>query len=148
MNPLSIPWGRKPKVEKQDPVPSFIGVRNEAVRDSAEAEHHISITVRGLQGTPDGEYKLEWVEGTPLKHYLSQLKLIGPAMRSAVRDLSNPEAGRVRMHYIPEKEAKIVLGNPSVSSALQFQRSSHDAERVASRMGGGARFVDVPLGKR
>lgn len=148
MNPLSIPWGQKPKVEEKEPVPSFIGVRNEAVRDSAAAEDHVSITVRGLQGTPDGEYKLEWVEGTPLKRYLAQLKLVGPAMRSAVRDLTNPEVGRVRMHYIPDKGAKIVLGHPSVSSALQFQRSSHNAENVALRMGGGARFVDVPLIKK
>lgn len=148
MNPLSTPWGKKPKVEEREPVPSFIGVRNEAVRDSASAEKLVTVVVRGIKGSPDGEYKLEWTAGTTLKHYLSRLKLVSVAMRAAVRDVTNPSAGRVRMHYVPEAGAKITLGSPSVSSALQFQRSNHNAENIAQRMGGGAKFVDVPLPKR
>jgi hypothetical protein len=148
LNPLSVPWGQKPKVEEKAKVPSFLGLRNEAVRDNANAEKFVTVGVRGIKGAADGEYRLEWVEGTTLKQYLTQLKLVSTAMRSAVRDLTNPEAGRLRMHYIPEAGAKITLGSPSLSSALQFQRSSHDAEAVALRMGGGAKFVDVPLPKR
>jgi len=148
LNPLSVPWGQKPKVAVKEPVPSYLGLRNEAARDNAGAEKFITITVRGIRGTPEGEYRLEWTEGNTLKQYLSQLKLISAAMKSAVRDLTNPEAGRVRMYYIPEVGARIVLGNPTVSSALQFQRSSHDAEAVARRMGGGAKFVDIPLRRK
>lgn len=148
LNPLSVPWGQKPKVAQREPIPSYLGLRNEAVRDNASAERFITVSVRGLRGTPEGDYKLEWAEGATLKQYLSQLKLISTAMQCAVRDLTNLEAGRLRMHYIPQEGAKITLGNPSLSSALQFQRSSHDAESVARKMGGGARVVDVPLPKR
>jgi hypothetical protein len=148
LNPLSVPWGKKPEVEEREAVPSFLGLRNEAVRDNAGAEKSITIAVHGLKGTPNGEYKLEWVEGTTLKQYLSQLKLVSTAMRSAVRDLTNLGIGRLRMHYIPQEGARIALGNPSLSSALQFQRSSHDAEAVALKMGGGAKVVEVSLPKR
>jgi hypothetical protein len=150
MNPLHIPWGQKPKEVKdeRDPVPIFLGVRNEAVRDSAHAEKCITVVVRGLKGATDGEYRLEWTEGTPLKQYLSRLKLVSVAARAAVRDTTNLEVGRLRLHYIPKEGAKITLGSPSVSSALQYQRSSHDAGEVASRMGGGSKFVDLPLTKR
>lgn len=148
LNPLSVPWGKKPKVEQGEPVPIYLGLRNEAVRDNAQAEKFVIIAVQGLKGVPSGEYKLEWVEGAPLKQYLSQLKLTTVAMRSAVRDAGHLEAGRLRMHYIPDCGAKIVLGNPSLSSAVHLQRSAHDAEAVALRMGGGAKFVDVPLPKK
>ena len=148
MNPLSVPWGHKPKVEEKERVPSYLGLRNEAVRDNASAERSITITVRGIKGAAEGEYKLEWFEGVTLKQYLSQLKLVSTALRSAVRDQTNLEAGRLRMHYIPEAGAKIVLGSPALSSALQFQRSSHNAEDVALKMGGGAKYVDIPLPKR
>lgn len=148
MNPLHIPWGQKPKEVKSDPVPVFLGVRNEAVRDNADAKRFITVVVRGVKGATDGEYKLEWTEGRPLKQYLSSLKLVSTAARSAVRDTTNLEAGRLRMHYIPKEGARITLGSPSVSSALQYQRSSHDAGEVASRMGGGSKFIDIPLTKR
>jgi hypothetical protein len=135
MNPLHIPWGQKPKEVKdeRDPVPIFLGVRNEAVRDSAHAEKCITVVVRGLKGATDGEYRF---------------KLVSVAARAAVRDTTNLEVGRLRLHYIPKEGAKITLGSPSVSSALQYQRSSHDAGEVASRMGGGSKFVDLPLTKR
>lgn len=148
LNPLSVPWGQKPKVEPKETAPSYLGLRNEAVRDNAQAAKSITIAVHGLKGTPNGEYRLEWIEGTTLKQYLSQLKLVGTAMRSAVRDQTHLEMGRLRMHYIPEEGAQITLGSSSLSSALQFQRSSHNAEDVALKMGGGARVVDVPLPKR
>jgi hypothetical protein len=135
-------------VEKKDPVPVYLGLRNEVVRENAKLERFISVIVRGIRGVPDGEYKLAWSQGMALKHYLSQLKLVSTAIRSAVRDLANPEAGRLRMHYIPAEGARIALGNPAVSSALQFQRSSHNAESVARDMGDGARFVDVPLPRK
>jgi len=148
LNPLSTPWGKKPHVEEKPTVPSFIGVRNEAVRDSANAKNIITVHVRSIKGVPDGEYRLEWVEGTTLKQYLTQVKLVSAAMHAAVRDTTNPSVGRVRMHYIPEPGAHITLGSPSVSSALQFQRSNHDAQNLARRMGGGERIVEMPLGRK
>lgn len=148
LNPLSSPWGQKPKVEKGETVPSYLGLRNEAARDGAAAEKFITVTVRGLKGIPNGEYKLEWVEGSTLKLYLSKLKLLASAMSSAVRDLSNPEVGRVRLNYVPSVGAKIVLANPALSSAMQFQRSAHDAADVSLRMGEGAQVVEVVLPKR
>lgn len=148
LNPLNIPWGKKPKKEKEDPVPSFIGVRNEAVRDSSDAKQTIHIKVRGLRGAPDGDFELEWTPGTPLKTYLSRLKLLMVAAHSAIRDTERLELGRLRLHYIPEPGAKIVLGRPTVSSAISFQRSNHNAESVAQRMGGGSRYVDIPLWRK
>lgn len=148
LNPLGIPWGRKPRVGPKEPVLSYLGLRNEAARDNARTGKFITVTVQGLKGAPGGEYKLQWEEGAILKQYLSQLKLVVVAARAAVRDLTNPGAGRLRLHYVPEAGAKITLGSPSLSSALQYQRSAHDAEDVARRMNGGARYADVPLPKR
>lgn len=145
MNPLDLPFGKKPERPLEKKVPSYLGVKNEAVRDDQGANKKITISVGGLKGVSSGEYKLEWVEGRMLGEYLSRLKLKRAAIYAAVRNLDNLELGRLRMTYIPEVGDRIALGSASMSSAVSYQRSNHNAENVARRMGGGAKFVDVPL---
>jgi hypothetical protein len=136
MNPCSIPFGNNPKpAPERASVPTFLGVRNEAVRDSATAQVKIKIQVVGVKGQPNATYEIAYREGVTLKHYLDSLKLRQAAIFSAVRDLSNLEKGRLRLHYVPTAKSHITLGNPSVSSVLQFQRSTVDAQEVAYRMG-------------
>ena len=136
MNPCSIPFGNNPKPKaEQSSAPNFLGVRNEAVRDSAAAQVKIKIQVTGVKGQPNATYEIAYREGATLKHYLDQLKLKQAAMFSAVRDQSNLEKGRLRLHYVPTPRSHITLGNASVSSVLQFQRSTVDAQEVAYRMG-------------
>jgi len=145
MNPLNLPFGRKPRKEPQEKVPNFLGVKTEAVRDDAGAEKFIIISVGGLKGIPAGEFKLAWVEGQSLGVYLSRIKMKRAAIYAAVRNPDRLELGRLRMTYIPEEGDRITIGNAQVSSALTFQRSNHNAEAVARRMGGGARIVEAPL---
>ena len=154
MTPLNVPWGKKapiPKEPERPPVPVFLGVTNERVKDQAPIENDptaITIQVNGVKGVPNNTFKVRWSKGTALGVYLKQLHLSYVALKAAVRDLKNPDGGRLRSYYIPEPGAHIVLGNPTVSSALIYQRSSHDAQRVARNMGDGAKFVDVPLRRR
>jgi hypothetical protein len=135
MNPLQIPFGNKPKAEEKPKVPTFIGVRNEAVRDSADAPMKIKIQVIGVKGLQNTTYELAYRPGAPIKEYLDRIKLRHAATYAAVRDQSNLSHGRLRMYYVPTEKSHITLGNPKVSSALQFQRSSVDAQEVAYRMG-------------
>ena len=135
MNPLSIPFAQKLKKPLADPVPNFLGVRNEAVRDSESAKVKIKIQVIGVKGLTNATYAVEYVEGQPLKCYLDALKLKQAAIRSAVRDLSDLSRGRLRMRYIPTERSHITLGSASVSSAMEYQRTSVDAQSVARRMG-------------
>lgn len=148
MNPLDLPFGKKPKVEPGEKIPHFIGVRNEAVRDDSEAELSITIIVRGLKGFPSGEYKLKWESGSSLGHYLSRLRMKSIAIRSAVRNERDLEAGRLRMNYVPEPGSRIIVSNARLSSVAHLQRSNHNAETVARKMGGGARVAHFPLRKR
>lgn len=148
MNPLQVPWGKKPTPIEEEVIPSFIGVRNEASRAAEGEKDFIVVSLEGVRGAPNGSYKVSWSEGTSLKQYLSQLKLVMVATRAAIRDASYPDSGRLRLRYVPKKDSRIVLCNPSVSSALQYQQSSVNAESVARKMGGGSRFVEVPLRKK
>jgi hypothetical protein len=147
MNPLSIPFGNpeKPKVEYRAPIPHFLGVRNEVARDSASAQLKIKIQVSGVKGQPNATYEVEYMAGAPLKQYLDRLKLKQAACLSAVRDLSNMSAGRLRLHYVPTEKSHITLGNPAVSSVLQYQRSRVDAMAVARQMDHGAQVVSRRL---
>lgn len=148
MNPLELPFGKKPKPEPKEKVPSYLGVKNEAVRDDETAEQHITIIVNGLKGVPNREFKLRWEPGQQLGKYFSRIKLKQTAIYAAVRNPDNLSAGRLRMTYIPEPGMRITVGNARVSSAVHLQRSNHNAESVARKMGGGARVVEVPLRKR
>ena len=147
VNPLDLPFGKKPPKPEdlREKIPHFIGVKNEAVRDDAGAQKIITISVSGIKGVPAAAYKLEWVEGQMLGTYLSRLKLKRAAIYAAVRNIDDLERGRLRMTYIPEEGARISVGNSRVSSALQYQRTNHNAESVARNMGGGAKVVEVPL---
>jgi len=145
MNPLDLPFGKKPKEPQKEKVPSYLGVRNEAVRDDLRAKKKVTIQVGGLKGVAGGQYQLEWVEGQMLGEYLSRLRLKRAAIYAAVRHADKPYLGRLRMTFIPDAGDRITIGNPSVSPASPYQRSNHNAERVARGMGGGARFVEVQL---
>jgi len=149
MNPLRVPWGKKPPTKKEKSAsPPFIGIKNEAARENRDASSFVSISVRGVKGAPNGSYLLPWSEGACLKYYLSQINLITAAIHSAILDDAYPEEGRLRLRYVPKNNSRIKLGAPSVGAALQYQRSSHDAQRIAYRMGGGTKVVEMPLSKR
>jgi hypothetical protein len=143
VNPLNVPWGQRPKLKSS--TPTFLGVRNEIARENSHSEVFITVSVQGVKGAPNGSYKLEWQEGSALKYYLGQLKLITSAAHAALWDETNPDKGRLRLHYIPQRGAHIVLSNPSVSRALQYQRSNYDAAKVAMKMGHGEEVVEVRL---
>lgn len=145
MNPLDLPFGKKPRKEPEEKIPQFIGVRNEAVRDDLEAERFVTITVLGVKGATSGEYRLKWEAGSNLGRYFSRLKMKNVALRASVRNQDRLEDGRLRMNYIPEPGSRISVGPAKVSSAVGLQRSNHNAESVARRMGGGAREVHFPL---
>lgn len=146
MNPFLIPkWGKKEAEFKKVDRP-HLGVRNEAVWDDKDSEHHITIRVMGgVTGDTSGEYKLAYSEGTSLARYLSRLNLKRSAAYSAVYDHSNLENGRCRMTYVPKPGARIVIGHASVGSAVEHQRSNVDAQRLAVNMGGGAKVVEVKM---
>lgn len=135
IDPLSLPWGKKAKKVSGPPKPNFLGVRNEAVRDGAGAENHITIQVSGLAGQPNSTFKLAYQPGLQLRHYLQQLKLVHLASQAAMRDTSNPEVPRLRLTYVLNRNSHITLGHPSVSSVMHLQRSRVDAMDVAARMG-------------
>ena len=148
MNPLDLPkWGSKPKPKvelSQKKVDSFLGLQNEIVRGDSVAEAHVIIQVMGgIKGVVAQTYKVAFVEGQSLGQYFGRLKLKRAAAYSAVYDQSNLSNGRCRMSYIPRRGAHIVIGRSGVGSATQYQRSNHDAQRVAARMGGGAQVVEV-----
>ena len=114
------------------------------VRDDAGADSHIVIQVMGgIKGTTPQSYKVAFVEGQTLGRYLGRLKLKRAAAYSAVYDRANLEVGRCRMSYVPQKGSFITVGGSAGGSATQFQRSNHDAQKVAARMGGGASVVEV-----
>jgi hypothetical protein len=139
---FSLPVKKK---KEEDSSPSFLGLKNEAVRDSEASAQCIHIEVRGIKGLAGGSYRLAYSIGSPLKHYLDRLKLRHGATRAAIYDYTNLEHGRCRMHYIPENGARIVIGPPSYGPAYQWQRGDHDAGKLMEQMGGGARFVDKPI---
>ena len=146
MNPLNIPkWGPKPKPKPfEKKVDAYLGLQNEVVRDDSSAESHITIQVTGgIKGTVAQTYKVAFVEGQSLGQYLSRLKLKRAAAYNAVYDQSNLETGRCRMSYVPKSRAHITIGRAMVGSATQHQRSNHDAQKLATNMGGGARVVEV-----
>lgn len=150
-NPLNIPWGKKdpePPKPPEKKVPSYLGLKNEAVKAAAGAEEVVTIKVGGLKGVPSGEYRLEWQEGARLKSYLSRLNLVHSALYSAVHDQTNLEVGRIKMTYVPSSGAIITIGSAGLSTVVHLQRSNHNAEHVALRMGGGAEEVEVPLRRK
>jgi hypothetical protein len=145
MNPLDLPWSSAPpkkEPEIKERKPSFIGIQNEVVRDDASSSAHITVAVRGVSGVPSQEFKVAYVEGQSLGRYLTRLKLKRTATYNAVYDQTNLENGRCRMTYIPQAGANIAIGPPAVGSAYALQRTNHDARRLATNMGGGAKVVE------
>lgn len=139
---LSEPIKKKNDSEKS---PSFLGVRNEAVRDSSTSSQVVQIEVRGVKGSASGSYRLAYLSEAPLSHYLGVLNLKNVASKSAVYDYSNLEKGRCRLHYVPSPGARIVIGPPSYGPALEWQRCNHDVNRLMENMGSGNRIVEKPV---
>jgi hypothetical protein len=142
----------KPRATTRQPAQKthFLGVRAEAVLDDQAAEAHISIEVRALKGIPNGIYRLAHQEGMTLGQYLSRIKLMATAVKASVYDRANPNQGRCRMSYVPQRGARILVCRGGTSDANMLQRSSVDVQRVASNMGRQpdgtyARFIDVKL---
>lgn len=141
-DPLKCPWGKSPP-----PAPAaaglvteghHIGKRNEAVRNDAKASSFITIRTAGVRGVPSADYRLAYSSGAKLGFYLAKLGLKAAALRASVTDATNPSRGKLRMSYVPLEGAVIVLSRPGVSSVLHLTHSSHDAQAVARRMGGGS----------
>lgn len=135
MNPLITPWGQKRKLEDLDPSKNFIGIRNEVVRSDAKAEVSISVEVRGVKGVPNGNYSLAYTEGTTLGRYLARLKLKRTGIYSAVYDQKNLEKGRLRMNYIPQPDACILIGSIAYGPLSHLARTNVDAQKLAFNMG-------------
>jgi len=134
---LHLPqWGKKKK-PKRKKTTNFLGVQNEAVRDSAKAEQFVIINVASVKGAASGSYKLAYVPGQSLKLYLKRLKLLRVAIYHSVYDLTNKEHGKCRMTYVPKAGARIQIGPVGVGLATHLQRTNVDAQRVAANMGGG-----------
>jgi len=130
-------WGKKKKEPKRKRYHhTFIGVQNEAVRDSSKAEKHITISVRGVQGVASGSFKLAYQPGMKLGLYLKTLKLRRVGIYHSVYDLANKSHGKCRMSYVPEAGAEILIGPVNVGLATQWARTNIDAQRVAANMGG------------
>lgn len=141
---LRLPqWGKKKKPKKN--FTTFIGVRNEAVRGSAKAIERITITVSGIQSAASGSYELAYRPGRKLGDYLNKLKLRRVGIYHSVYDLSNKSHGKCRMSYVPKAGAQISIGPVGVGSAMQWQRTNIDAQRVAANMGEGESIVERKL---
>lgn len=141
INPLNCPWGKSSTPAFEAKVVTeghHIGKRNEAVRDSVRAESFVIVRTVGVRGVPSGDYRLAYSSGAKLGFYLAKLGLKAAALRASVMDATNPSRGKLRMSYVPLEGSVIVLSRPGVSSVLQFQRSNHDAQAVARRMGDGS----------
>jgi len=144
VNPLFIPnWERPPEKDSYKGNNQSLGLKTETVLIDKDAEHHVVIEVRSAKGVHPGVYKLAWKKGQPLGEYLRRLRLKRAACYSAVYDLSAKNRGRLRMSYVPNKDSHIVIGSSALGVASQFQRSSVDAQRVAAKMGGGRKVVEV-----
>jgi hypothetical protein len=145
VNPLHLPsWKKKePELPARNNRASHLGLKAEVMIVDKDAEHHVVIEVRGVKGAHPGKYKVAYVEGRMLGDYLRRLRLKRVACYSAVYDITNKKTGRLRMTYVPSETSHIVLGNRSTGVSTKYQRSSIDAQRVATRMGGGRKVVEV-----
>jgi hypothetical protein len=147
VNPLNIPkWGAKepkPELPVSPKRSTSFGIKKEVVLADSSSEKHVVIEVRSAQGAHPGLYKVAYRKGFTLGQYLRKLRLKRAACYSAVYDLSRKTGGRVRLSYVPNDKSHIVIGSGSLGVAGKHQRTSSDAQRLASRMGGGARVVEV-----
>lgn len=130
-------WGKKKKPKEKKNFTTYLGIQNEAVRDSLKAEEHITISVQSVKGSASGTYQLAYHKGRKLGDYLAQLKLRKVGIYNAVYDLANKSHGKCRMNYVPKAGAKISIGPVGVGLATQWQRTNIDGQRVAANMGGG-----------
>jgi len=135
MNPLDASWARKKRPpKKEEPAKGdapFLGVRNEAQVACGEV---VVFEVRGVSGLQSGHYKLRYSPGASLRWYLRCLRMLNVATRVAIYDVGLPGKGRLRLRYRPAPTSKILLLPPGLSPSTHLQRSSVDAQRVASKM--------------
>jgi hypothetical protein len=129
-------WGKK-KEPKKKKTTTFLGVQNEAVRDSKDSSEFVTIVViGGVGGAAPGSFRLSYYPGFTLKHYFKRLKLLKVAIYHSVYDLTNKSQGKCRLNYVPKAGARIQIGPAGLGMATHLQRSRVDAQRVAANMGG------------
>jgi hypothetical protein len=138
MNPLGSPWSSRNDRIDLHPEGStevqYLGLRNTKLTEAKDRKA-LTIEVRGVGAVPSGPYKVAYSEGATLRYYLRQLRILHAASYSAVYDKANPEKGRCRLTYVPRENSEMLICPPRVGTATRFQRSNHDAEKVASKMG-------------
>lgn len=137
MNPLSNPWSKNDRIDLQleeNAEAQYLGLRNTKMKE-AEDRKSLVIEVRGSKSVPSGPYKVEFSKGATLRYYLRQLRILHAASYSAVYDQAHPERGRCRLTYVPYEDSKIIICPPAVGTASRLQRSSHDVDKIVSKMG-------------
>jgi hypothetical protein len=130
---VTIPFVPFPIIKAGPTSPRSLGVRNDALAEDAGAHDIVTIEVRGARGAASGIYRLAYSQEATIRTYLRRLKLVHAALYSAVYDETKGQ--RCRLSYVPQKGAKIILCPGNMGLATQFQRSHHDAQDVAVRMG-------------
>jgi hypothetical protein len=110
--------------------------RKEEVAEAAlVASQVLKVEIRGVDVAKDGTYSFAYDGERQLGKYLDQLELRRLATRNAVYDMSNLEAGRLRMTYVPSPDTTILIGARDYGPMSHLQRTNHDGQRLAKRIG-------------
>jgi hypothetical protein len=104
----------------------------------------VTFELRGL-GARSGKFNLEFEPDKNLSYYLDKLEIKHLIYKYRILDLAHPENGRRRMSYIPQPDSQIVIMPGGTSTAIQYQRTSVDAQELARNMGKGAFAVEVNI---
>jgi hypothetical protein len=144
MNPLSLPkWGKKQPLQLQyrwksvdpGPLPSleskpyFKNKREEILDEAKLSSSKVTIQIAGVDSN-NRSYTLAHEPGANLGHYLGLLDLKNIITKSAAYDLTNIEAGRVKLRYILSPESKIFFGPISYSPVSHLQKATSDPKAV------------------
>lgn len=79
---------------------------------------------------------MAWEPGKDLSKYLAEVNLIKVAAKGRVYDMKNLSAGRLRLYYVPEPGALIVLGSTEFSPMTNITRRMTDDEVHLLKKGG------------
>jgi hypothetical protein len=82
------------------------------------------------------DYKMAWQPGKDISKYLAEVNLIKVAAKGRVYDMKNLSAGRLRLYYVPEPGAIIVLGSTEYSPMANITRRMTDDEVQLLKKGG------------
>jgi hypothetical protein len=100
-----------------------------------EAESIVTVRVEGVSKVRSGVYKVPYTEGRMLRHYLQVAGLVLVGSKHAMRDMTNPEKGRLRTSYVPSPDSVILIGPANYSPVLvELRQKKADAVRVAESM--------------